>query len=342
MYNNKQHKIAQKDFQEGISNVKEYLENVGKNTSAIFGQLSSTAKEEIPQIIEDIKQGKSEKYLPKLEELRAKDVWKSFSDLVALFAPFVGGEVAARLLLASVGITATGGGMALLPAFVAGGAAMLASEGAMSIIENIKGDLAIYKDYLYDFHKDLDALSQLYPKNNDLKMMIFLMRKFGDKGLKIIEEAKENVEPKVSTNKNKRYKLAIVGEANWGSYGHQGLSGAAMGAAMSAGNPIGALIGGLGMGLADASKDIFHAFQSKEYKAAAYTHELAEKTRTLVNQLVKYDKLFAMQLSKYVDQLDIYVRKRIYKEEGLEDPKELINLLNAYKKRKSSEGKKIV
>lgn len=334
MYNNKQHKIAQKDFQEGLSNVKEYLENVGKNTSAIYNQFSSSAEDEIPQIIQDIKQGNADKYLPKLEELKAKDVWKSFTDLVALFAPYVGGEIAARMLLASIGITATGGGMAMLPAFAAGGAGLLAAEGAMSLVENIKGDLGIYKDYLTDFNKDLDALSKLYPKNNDLQMMIFLIRKFGDKGLSIIEEAKQPV----NASRNKRYKIAIVGDANWGSYGHQGLSGAAMGAAMSAGNPIGALIGGLGMGLADASKDIFHNLQSKEYKAAAYTHELVEKTRTLVNQLAKYDKLFATQLNKFVNELDVYVRKNIYKEEGLEDPQALIKLLNAYKKRKSLEG----
>jgi hypothetical protein len=335
MYNNKQHKIAQKDFQEGVSNVKEYLENVGKNTSSLSEHTGSLVQTEIPKIIQDIREGNSEKYIPKLEELRAKDVWKTFVDLVALFAPYVGGDIAARLLLASVGITASGAGMAILPSLVAGGAGLLAAEGAMSVIENIKGDLAIYKDYLYDFYKDLDALSNLYPKNQDLKMLIFLIRKYADKGLDIIEESKQ----KVATKSNKRYKLAIVGEANWGSYGHQGLSGAAMGAAMSLGNPAGALIGGLGMGLADASKDIFHNFQSKEYKAAAYTHELVEKTRTLVNQVAKYDKLFAVQFNKYVNQLDVYVRKNIYKEEGLEEPEELIKLLNAYKKIKSSEGK---
>jgi len=343
MYNNRQHKTAQKDFQEGLSNANEYLQNVGKNTSVIFDSM----KDVIPQIVEDIKQGNSEKYIPKLEELKAEDVWHSFTDLVALIAPYAGGEIAARLLLLSVGITAAPGGLALLPAFAAGGAALLASEGVMSIIENIKGDLELYKDYLSDYHKDLDALSQLYPKNKDLNSMIFLIRKFGDQGLKIIEEAKHKAQtatqPKSQLKKfnstNKRYKIAIVGGANWGSYAHQGLSGAAMGAAMGAGNPIAALIGGLGMGLADASKDIFHNLQSKEYQAAAYTHELVDKTRTLVNQLGKYDKLFALQISKYVDQLDIYVRKNIYKEEGLEDPKDLIRLLNAYKKRKSSKGK---
>lgn len=334
MYNNKQHKIAQKDFQEGVSNVKEYLENVGKNTSSLLEHTGSLAQTEIPKIIQDIREGNSEKYIPKLEELRAKDIGKTFLDLVTLFAPYVGGDIAARLLLASAGITASGTGMAILPALAAGGAGLLAAEGAMSLIENIKGDLEIYKDYLYDFNKDLDALSRLYPKNQDLKMLIFIIRKFGNKGLEIIEESKE----KVATKSSKRYKLAIVGEANWGSYGHQGLSGAAMGAAMSAGNPYGALVGGLGMALADASKDIVHNFQSKEYKAAAYTHELVEKTRTLVNQVAKYDKLFAIQLSKYVNQLDVYVRKNIYKEEGLEEPTELNELLSAYKKRKSSKG----
>ena len=334
MYNNKQYRTAQSSFGEGVENLKEYLGNVGKNTSAIYDHLSSKAQDEIPKIIEDIRQGNSEKYIPKLEELKAKDVWKSFLDLVALFAPYVGGDIAARLLLASAGISAAPGGMALLPALIAGGAGLLAAEGAMSVVENIKGDLEIYKDYLTDFNKDLDALSKLYPKNKDLQMLIFLIRKFGDKGLKIIEEAKKPV----ISNSNKRYKLAIVGDANWGSYGHQGLSGAAMGAAMSSGNLFGALAGGVGMALADASKDIFHNFQSKEYKAAAYTHELVEKTRTLINQLAKYDNLFAMQLSKFVDQLDVYVRKNIYKEEGLEDPRELISLLNAYKKRKLSQG----
>ena len=36
MYNNKHHRIAQKSFQEGLSNVQDYLSNVGKKAKDVF------------------------------------------------------------------------------------------------------------------------------------------------------------------------------------------------------------------------------------------------------------------------------------------------------------------
>jgi len=329
MYNNKQHRIAQKSFQEGLSNVKDYLSEVGQKAPKILeglGHLTKEKADDIPELIERIKSGDQS------AEIDIEKLVKQGIDVVALFAPYLGGDIYARQFFAAFGLEAAAG-LALVPSLIAGGAGLLGSEALMNVAENIKGDVAIYKDYLSDFHKDLDALSKLYPKNNDLQELIKVMRKYGDDGLKIIETAKA----KKQASRNKNYKIAIVGEANWGSYAHQGLSGAAMGAAMG-GGPIGAAIGALGMGLADASKDWFHNMQSDEYKAAAYTHELKGKTVTLVNQLNKYDKLFGIQLSKVVDEFDNYVRKYIYKEENVKDPENLLGyleILKNYKNRKN-------
>lgn len=322
MYNNRHHKIAQKSFQEAFSNSQEYLENVGKNVSELSKGVKIITQDklkEIPQLIEDIKSGKPSAK-PKLEEMAESGI-----DLVKEFAPYLGGDLAAKEFFALFGLEAAAG-LALGPALLAGGAGLLAAEGAMSLAENLKGDIAIYKDYLGDFHKDLDAISKLYPKNKDLQELIKVMRKYGDDGLKIILDVKSR---RKANRKN--YRIAIVGEANWGSYAHQGLSGAAMGAAMG-GGPIGAAIGGLGMALADASKDIFHNWQSNAYKAAAYTNELKQKTQTLVNQINKYDKIFGNQLKNVVDEFDVYVRKFIYKEKDLDDPKNLLGYLDILKK----------
>ena len=329
MYNNKQHKIAQKSFQEGLSNVQEYLSDLGEKAPKIFEGLGHLGKEKIddvPELIERIKSGDQS------AEIDIEKLVKQGIDVVALFAPYFGGDIYARQFFAAFGLEAAAG-LALVPSLLYGGAALLGSEALMSVAENIKGDLAIYKDYLSDFHKDLDALSKLYSKNDDLQELIKVIRKYGDDGLQIIEKAKA----KKKASRNKNYKIAIVGEANLGSYAHQGLSGAAMGAAMG-GGLVGAGIGALGMGLADASKDLFHNMQSDEYKAAAYTHELKGKTATLVNQLNKYDKLFGIQLSKVVDEFDNYVRKYIYQEENVKDPKNLLGyleILKNYKNRKN-------
>jgi hypothetical protein len=85
------------------------------------------------------------------------------------------------------------------------------------------------------------------------------------------------------------------------------------------------------MALADASKDIFHNLQSDEYKAAAYTNELVEKTESMVNQIAKYDALSATKLKNIVEDFDRYVRKYIYKEEDVEEPKNLTGYLEQLK-----------
>ena len=125
----------------------------------------------------------------------------------------------------------------------------------------------------------------------------------------------------VYNNKNQR--LAIVGQANWGSYLHQFLSGAAMGAAGGAG---GAAVSGTGMALWDAAKDVWHNFQSNQYKAAAYSNELVTKSRSMINQLKKVDPQFAGMLSVVVSNFNNYVRKYINKESNVADPK-LMNML---------------
>ena len=326
MYNNKHHRIAQKSFQEGLSNVQDYLSNVGKKAKDVFEGF--IPKNEVQNEVQNddtskarvaLEAGNTEAARPHLENLIESGV-----DIAKEFGLLFGGELAAYKLFTSMNLKpAKGpGGVA---GFVRGGLGLLAAEGAMNIAENIKGDLEIYKDYQSDYNKDLDALSALYPENQDLQELIKVMRVYADDGLKVLIEVKNK---KASRRKN--YKIAIVGNANWGSYAHQGLSGAAMGAA-SGGGLIGAGIGGLGMALADASKDIYHNFQNDEYKAAAYTNELVEKTESMVNQIAKYDAIAASKLKNIVEDFDRYVRKYIYKEEDVEEPKNLTGYLEQLK-----------
>jgi hypothetical protein len=323
MYNNKQYRTSQKSFQEGLSNVQEYLSNVGEKTKGFFeglGSLGTHKNDDVSKAINALKSGDKETARPILEKLLAQG-----KDIAVMFAPYVGGDLAAYKLFQSMGLVPAAG-LSGAAALAAGGAGLLGAEGAMALAENIKGDLEIYKDYQSDYNKDLDALSALYPKNQDLQELINVMRVYAEDGLKAITDAKNK-----KANRKKNYRIAIVGEANWGSYAHQGLSGAAMGAA-TGGGLIGAGIGGLGMALADASKDIFHNLQSDEYKAAAYTNELVEKTQTMVNQLAKYDELTAMKLQNLAKEFDTYVRKYIYKEKDLEEPKNLTGYLEQLKK----------
>lgn len=331
MYNNKQYRTSQKSFQEGLSNVQDYLSNVGEKTKGFFEGF--IPKNEVKNEVKSddtskarvaLEAGDTEAARPHLENLI-----ESGKDIAKEFALLFGGELAAYKLFTSMKLkgvpsppTKGPGGVA---GIVRGGLGLLAAEGGMNILENIKGDIEIYKDYQSDYNKDLDALSALYPKNQDLQELIKVMRVYADDGLKALIETKSK---KASRRKN--YKIAIVGNANWGSYAHQGLSGAAMGAA-SGGGLIGAGIGGLGMALADASKDIFHNLKSDEYKAAAYTNELVEKTESMVNQIAKYDAISASKLKNIVEDFDRYVRKYIYKEEDVEEPKNLTGYLEQLK-----------
>ena len=330
MYNNKQYRTSQKSFQEGLSNVQEYLSNVGEKAKDVFEGFipKNEVQNEVQNKVKNddtskaraaLEAGNTEAAKPHLENLIESGV-----DIAKEFGLLLGGELAAYKLFTSMNLKPSKGpgGVA---GFVRGGAGLLAAEGGMNIIENIKGDIEIYKDYHSDYNKDLDALSELYPQNQDLQELIKVMRVYADDGLKALIEAKSK-----KTSRRKNYKIAILGNANWGSYGHQGLSGAAMGAA-AGGGLIGAGIGGLGMALADASKDIFHNLQSDEYKAAAYTNELVEKTNSMVNQLAKYNPLEATKLQTLVEDFDRYVRKYIYKEKDVEEPKNLTDYLKQLK-----------
>ena len=70
----------------------------------------------------------------------------------------------------------------------------------------------------------------------------------------------------------------------------------------------------------------WHNFQSNEYKAAAYSNELVKKSESMINQLKKVDPQLAMGLSTLVKDFNNYVRKNIYKEKNVEEPK-FINMM---------------
>lgn len=276
-------------------------------------------------------------------------------------AGFMAADMAASRALGTVGIKATHGPAVSgfgakaaqgLKGFGLGTAGFIGAEALMAGAEEAQGPLKIYQSYLSDYNKDLDAIAQLFPQDQNLMYLIEQLRKMGNDGLQKMQ-AYGNKLPTltdiVSTGantagqmaqgvgsmvgikpaqakavyNNKNQRLAIVGQANWGSYLHQFLSGAAMGAGGGAG---GAAISGTGMALWDAAKDVWHNFQSKQYKAAAYSNELATKSRSMIYQLKKVDPQFAGMLSVVVIGFNNYVKKYINKESNVADPK-LMNML---------------
>lgn len=308
MYNNKQYRTAQFNLEDATKNIGEYLGNVGKNIPQVFKGLGLTggkAATETPKAVEDLLSGD-----PKKREVVLKDLAEKGYNIVNFLAPYVGGTKVAAELVKDMNLIPVGGipGLHGLKGFGVGTAGFLGAEALMALGEEAKGDLAIYKDYYSDFNKDLSAIQSLFPQNDDLMNLIDLIASIGGQGLDAIIEGKKNI---VKSVRKKNYRIAIVGEANWGSYLHNFLAGAASGAVTGGGVP-GAAIAGGGFALADAGKDVAHHLRSKEYQAAAYSHELVEKSHSMVNQLKKYDPILAMQLDEYVKEFDLYVNKYIY------------------------------
>jgi hypothetical protein len=229
------------------------------------------------------------------------------------------------------------------------------AEGLMAAAEEAQGPLKIYESYLSDYNKDLNAIAQLFPEDQNLMYLITQLRSYGITGLQKMQ-AYGNKLPSltdiaatgantvgdmaqavgglvgikpaqtVAVYNNKNQRLAIVGEANWGSYLHNFLSGAAMGAPGGVG---GAAASGTGMALWDAAKDIWHNFQSKQYKAAAYSNELVKKSQSMINQLKKVDPQIASALAAIVTDFNNYVRKNINNEKNVADPTLMNTLLQA-------------
>jgi hypothetical protein len=308
MYNNKQYRTAQFNLEDATKNIGEYLGNVGKNIPQIakgLGLMGGKAVAETPKAVEDLLSGD-----PKKREVVLKDLSEKGYNIVNFLAPYVGGTMVAHEIVNDMGLLPKGKvpGLHGLKGFGVGTAGFMGAEALMSIAEEAKGDLAIYEDYYSDFNKELDAIEKLFPDNDDLYELIRLLRLTAEDGKQAIIEAKKKIAKSI---KKKNYRIAIVGEANWGSYLHNFLSGAVSGAVTGGGLP-GAAIAGGGFALGEASKDVAHHLRSKEYQAAAYSHELVEKTLSMYNQLKKYDPILAEQLKQYTEDFDLYVNKYIY------------------------------
>jgi hypothetical protein len=329
MYNNKQYRTAQFNLEDATKNIGEYLGNVGKNIPQIaksFALMGEKSVKETPKSVKDLWSGDPEKLKlalkdlyskgykfinnPEQMELALKDLAEKGYNVVNFLAPYLGGTIVAHDIVNDMGLIPKGKipGLHGLKGFGASTLGFLGAEALMSMAEEAKGDLAIYLDYYSDYVKELNAIEKLFPNDTNLYELIRLLKITGEDGKQAIIDAKKKI---VQSMKKKNYKIAIRGEANWGSYLHNFLSGAAGGLA-SGGGLAGAAVGGGGFALVDAGKDIAHNLRSKEYQAAAYSNELVEKTQSMVNQLKKYDSILAEQLRKYAEEFDLYVIKYIY------------------------------
>ena len=317
MYNNKNHKLSQKSVNEGLVNLSDYFQGIGRKTletTQAMTILGENGYKDIPSFLRGLQGGESNAMTA------GKALLETGYNIASTLLPFYAGDVAVTKLLNKTNPRINPktlqklpfeppvkGSPGLLKSMGLGIAGTYGAEGVMSVLENLKGDLAIYKDYLSDYNKDLNAILELYPKNQDIKILVDLMKRIGSQGLQKLEAAKAKV-----ANTNNRYKIAIKGEANIGSYLHNFLSGAAGGAAATK-TWQGALISGLGDMAYDIGKDVYHNTQDADYKATAYAAELAEKAESMANQLDKYDKEFADELRKRVGEFEAWFRKNIYK-----------------------------
>jgi hypothetical protein len=349
MYNNKQYRTAQKSFQEGFENIKEYLGNVAGQTKAIAGGLLSPGVKEVAAE-HNLDEDKIKKHIATGEFVALspfiQDLLHRGYDLTTEFGTLLVGDLAINRLFSflmnskkSPLSPAMKKSLNLIPApkvplpikpglpdvkqpsklltnlksGLTGGAAWLGTKALLDVAENAKGDLAIYKDYMSDYIKDLEAISKLYPKDENIQILINVMKRVANKGLKIIEDAKMT-----KTSQNKNYRIAIVGEANWGSYGRQFLEGAAFGAG-STKTWQGALGSGLGFAVSDAAKDVFHKFLTDDdYKATAYAAELGEKAKSMANQVKKYNPGYAATIRRYTEEFENYFRKYVFSPNKLE------------------------
>ncbi len=316
MYNNKNYKLSQKSFSEGIANLSDYFQGVGRKTletTQAMTILGENGYKDVPSFLRGLQSGESNAMTA------GKSLLETGYNIASTMLPFYAGDVAVTKILNKTNPRINPktlqklpfeppvkGSPGLLKSLGLGIAGTYGAEGVMSVLENLKGDLAIYKDYLSDYNKDLNAILELYPKNQDIKILVDLMKRKGFEGLQKLEAAKAKVAS------NKRYKIAIKGEANIGSYFHNFLSGAAGGAAATK-TWQGALVSGLGDMAYDIGKDVYHNFQDADYKATAYAAELVEKAESMANQLDKYDRSFADQLRNSSLQFEAWFRKNIYK-----------------------------
>ena len=317
MYNNKNHKLSQKSVNEGLVNLSDYFQGIGRKTletTQAMTILGENGYKDIPSFLRGLQGGESNAMTA------GKALLETGYNIASTLLPFYAGDVAVTKLLNKTNPRINPktlqklpfeppvkGSPGLLKSMGLGLAGTYGAEGVMSVLENLKGDLAIYKDYLSDYNKDLNAILELYPKNQDIKILVDLMKRKGFEGLQKLEAAKTK-----AANSNKRYKIAIKGEANIGSYLHNFLSGAAGGAAATK-TWQGALISGLGDMAYDIGKDVYHNTQDADYKATAYAAELVEKVESMANQLDKYDRSFADQLRNSSMQFEAWFRKNIYK-----------------------------
>ena len=317
MYNNKNHKLSQKSVNEGLVNLSDYFQGIGRKTletTQAMTILGENGYKDIPSFLRGLQGGESNAMTA------GKALLETGYNIASTLLPFYAGDVAVTKLLNKTNPRINPktlqklpfeppvkGSPGLLKSMGLGIAGTYGAEGVMSVLENLKGDLAIYKDYLSDYNKDLNAILELYPKNQDIKILVDLMKRKGFEGLQKLEAAKTK-----AANSNKRYKIAIKGEANIGSYLHNFLSGAAGGAAATK-TWQGALISGLGDMAYDIGKDVYHNTQDADYKATAYAAELVEKVESMANQLDKYDRSFADQLRNSSIQFEAWFRKNIYK-----------------------------
>ncbi len=317
MYNNKNHKLSQKSVNEGLVNLSDYFQGIGRKTletTQAMTILGENGYKDVPSFLKGLQSGESNAMTA------GKSLLETGYNIGSTLLPFYAGDVAVTKLLNKTNPRINPktlqklpfeppvkGSPGLLKSLGLGIAGTYGAEGVMSVLENLKGDLAIYKDYLSDYNKDLNAILELYPKNQDIKILVDLMKRIGLQGLQKLEAAKAKV-----ANSNKRYKIAIKGEANIGSYLHNFLSGAAGGAAATK-SWQGALVSGLGDMAYDIGKDVYHNTQDADYKATAYAAELAEKAESMANQLDKYDRSFADQLRNSSLQFEAWFRKNIYK-----------------------------
>jgi hypothetical protein len=227
----------------------------------------------------------------------------------------------------------------------AGAAVGFGLEAGLSLAEEMQGPKVIFNNYYQDYVKLLNALASEFPQNQELQNMVNLGKQIGQRTHQIMmtskvqgptlgkavgtgfQSAKDTAsgfvdlgkmaigqQPTTATYNHKMQRLAIVGEADITEVGRNVFTGTVSGAAMG-GLPGAAIGAAVGAGV-PIIKNLYHHTRSDAYQSAAYTNQLKEKGYTLTAQLAKVDPQAAKMLEKYINDLDIYVKQKIYKGGG--------------------------
>lgn len=251
------------------------------------------------------------------------------------------------------------------------------TKATFALVEEMQGAKNIFNNYYLDYNRLLDALSKIFPQNQELQQVINLGKEYGQKAHTAMNQAniqdpnviqalgtgvdtagkavgsignlvstaiRPQPQPAASAASTasfnyKNYRLAIVGNYLENATGYLNNAAAAgVGAGIAFKSPLAAGLGAGASLLWDVGKDVFHNMQSKQYQAAAYTKELKVKGMSMVAQLKKFNPDMANSMYQIINQIDKYVLSKIYGDKKAKVSQEFMSMVTKPQQQQGQQG----